>query len=410
MTQHSRSNRSPGRRQALLYGTILGALTALGPFTIDLYLPAFPQVQADLRATEAAIQLTLTGTIVGFAAGQLVVGPFSDAVGRRPPLILAAVLHIAASIGAALSTELTPLLIFRLLQGIGAAGSGVVAMAVVRDLFSGYALVKMLSYTALVTGMAPIFAPVIGSQLLRLGPWPGIFLFLAGYGVVAIVAAVVLLPETLPAQRRRSAGSTALQRYRAVLSDRVFIGVLLVGGMNFAGLFSYLSASSFLFQNVYGFSPQDYGLLFAVNSLGIVAGVQISSRMMRRIGPQWILAGATAAMLIAALVIVLLDQLGLGLWGTLVPLWFYIMFTGFCFPCVQVLALARHGERAGTAASLLGAVTFGFAGIISPVVGLLGVSTATPMAAVMAACILTGAIVLWTVVRPRSVPPLSDAG
>ncbi len=191
-----------------------------------------------------------------------------------------------------------------------------------------------------------------------------------------------------------------------MLTDRIFIGVLLVGGMNFSGLFSYLSASPFLFQDVYGLDPQQYGLLFAVNSLGIVAAVQISARVVRRIGPQWVIAYSTASMLLMSLLIVLFDQLEFGFWGTAVPLWFYIMSAGFTFPCVQVLALANHGAQAGTAASLLGAVTFGLAGVISPIVGVLGIGSATPMASVMAACIALGVIFLWTIVRPRTVPAL----
>ncbi|WP_442853462.1 multidrug effflux MFS transporter [Arthrobacter sp. L77] len=396
------------RREKIIYVVILGTLTALGPFTIDLYLPAFPALRSDLGVSEAAIQLTLTGTIIGFAGGQLLVGPLSDKIGRRLPLIFATTLHVGASIGAASSEDINTLMLFRVLQGMGAAGGGVVAMAMVRDLFGGYTLVRMLSYMALVNGMAPIFAPVIGSQLLLLFPWPGIFWFLAGYGVLVITAVSLFIVETLPRENRRRSGLTVAQRYRTVLSDRIFIGILLVGGMNFSGLFSYLSASPFLFQGPYGLNEQQYGLLFAVNSLGIVAGVQISARVLRRVGPQWVIATATIVQLTMAILIIGFDQLGFGFWGTAVPLWFYIMATGFVFPCVQVLALINNGAQAGTAASLLGAVTFGTAGLISPLVGLLGegIESATPMAVVMAACIALGVVFLWTVVRPRTVPAL----
>ncbi len=399
---------SLSRREKIVYVIVLGALTALAPFTIDLYLPAFPALQSDFGVTEAAVQLTLTGTIIGFAGGQLLVGPLSDKIGRRLPLILATTLHVGASIGAAYSDDINTLMLFRVLQGVGAAGSGVVAMAMVRDLFGGYALVRMLSYMALVNGMAPIFAPLIGSQLLQLFPWPGIFWFLACYGVLVIVAVSLFIIETLPREDRRNSGLTAVQRYRAVLGDRIFVGILLVGGMNFSGLFSYLSASPFLFQGPYGFDEQQFGALFAVNSLGIVTGVQVSARIMRRVGPQWVIAGATALQLTMALLIVAFDQLGLGFWGTAIPLWFYILGTGFIFPCVQVLALINNGAQAGTAASLLGAVTFGMAGVISPLVGLLGdgIDSATPMALVMAACIFLAVVFLWGVVRPRRVPSL----
>ncbi|WP_104172579.1 multidrug effflux MFS transporter [Arthrobacter sp. Y81] len=397
---------SLSRNRKLLYILLLGALTALGPFTIDLYLPAFPALEASLGVSEAEVQLTLTGTTVGFALGQLVVGPLSDKFGRRLPLILATALHITASVGAALSTDLATLGLFRVLMGIGAAGGGVVAMAMVRDLFSGYAMVRMFSRMALVNGLAPILAPVIGSQLLLIMPWPGIFYFLAGYGTLVIIAAILLVRETLPRELRGKSGLTAGQRYKLLFSDRIFVGLLLLGGMNFAGLFAYLSASPFLFQDVYGFTPQQYGLLFGINSLGIVAGVQTSSRVIRRIPPQWILACSTAWMFLMAVLIVIFDQLGFGLWGVMVPLWFYILGTGFTFPCVQVLALSKHGAQAGTAASLLGAATFMMAGIVSPVVGWFGDISATVMGGVQATSILLAAAALWLVVRPRTVPSI----
>ncbi|MET3721165.1 MULTISPECIES: multidrug effflux MFS transporter [unclassified Arthrobacter] len=397
---------SLSRRRKFLYILLLGALTALGPFTIDLYLPAFPALEASLGVSEAQVQLTLAGTTVGFALGQLVVGPLSDRFGRRLPLILATALHIASSVGAALSTDIAMLGFFRVLMGVGAAGGGVVAMAMVRDLYSGYAMVRMFSRMALVNGLAPILAPVIGSQLLLVMPWPGIFVFLACYGALVIIGALFLVRETLPPEMRGHSGLTAGQRYKVLFTDRIFVGLLVVGGMNFAGLFTYLSASPFLFQDIFGFSPQEYGLLFGINSLGIVAGVQISSRLIRRVPPQWILVYATAWMFLMALLIVIFDQAGLGLWGVLVPLWLYIMGTGFMFPCVQVLALSSHGAQAGTAASLLGAATFLMAGLISPVVGWLGITSSTPMGAVQAACILVAIAALWLIVRPRTVPSI----
>ncbi|ALE05275.1 MFS transporter [Arthrobacter sp. ERGS1:01] len=406
MTPTTHPGDSLSRRQKLIYVLVLGLLTALGPFTIDLYLPAFPIIGKELNVTATAVQLTLTATTIGFAAGQLVVGPFSDKFGRRLPLILATALHVLASLGAAMSTDITMLGVFRVLQGIGAAGGGVVAMAMIRDLFGGYRLVRMLSYMSLINGMAPILAPVIGSQLLGIMDWPGIFWFLAGYGALVVVATSVFIVETLPKEKRHSGGMSVADRYKAVFSDRIFVGTLFVGGLNFAALFTYLSASTFLFQDTYGFTPQQYGFLFAANSLGVVAGVQVAAYIMRHIGPQWVIAWATVAQVVAAGFMVLFDQLGLGLWGVIVPLWFFIAATGFMFPSVQVMGLARNGKQAGTAASLLGAATFGFAGIITPVVGLVGVATATPMALIMGACILLAMAALWFIVRPRMVPKI----
>jgi DHA1 family bicyclomycin/chloramphenicol resistance-like MFS transporter len=398
---------SLSRRQRLVYVIVLGALTALGPFTIDLYLPAFPALQKDLGVSPGIIQLTLTATTLGFGVGQLLVGPWSDRVGRRIPLIVASSVHVLASLGAVLSPDIIWLGFFRVLQGMGAAAGGVVAMALVRDLFGGVPLVRMLSRLALVSGLAPILAPVIGSQLLRFVDWRGIFVFLTAYGVIVVLAAVFLIVETLkPARRADSGHSTARERYAAIFSDRIFVGVSIIGAMTFSGLFAYLSSSSFLFQEVYGLNAQEFGLLFAINSLGVVTGVQVSSRLARRVGPQWILACSTAVLLTSSLTIVLLDSLHVGLLGILIPLWFFIAACGFSFPLVQVLGLVNHAGEAATAASVLGAVNFGLAGLISPIVGLFGIHNAVPMGTVMAATAAVSVIALWFVVRPRTVPAL----
>ncbi|MBD7956185.1 multidrug effflux MFS transporter [Microbacterium sp. Sa4CUA7] len=406
---HPGDSLSTARR--VMYIILLGALTALGPFTIDLYLPAFPVLEADFQTSAAAIQLTLTGTMIGFALGQLVVGPLSDKVGRRVPLIVVTALHVLASAAAAFAPTLELLSVARVLMGAGAAAGGVVAAAIVRDLFGGRRLVVMLSRLALVSGVAPVVAPLIGSGLLAVMPWRGLFLVLALYGAVMLVCALIFLPETLPRARRQEKGSTTvLQRYRSVLGDRVFIGVLIIGGMTFSGLFSYLSASSFLFQQTYGFDAQQYGLLFAINSVGVVIGVQTASRLATRFGPQWVLAISTGVLVLAATTIIIGDLLGAGLWGVIIPLFVFMTACGFTFPCVQVLALDRHGKAAGTAQSLIGAVNFGVAGLVSPVVGWVAGEagiTPTTMATVMVGCSIIAVLSLWIVVRPKTVAQLA---
>lgn len=406
---HPGDSISNGRR--VVYILLLGALTALGPFTIDLYLPAFPALQDDFQTSAAAIQLTLTGTMIGFALGQLIVGPLSDKVGRRLPLLAVTALHVVASLAAALAPSLALLGVTRVLMGMGAAAGGVVAMAIVRDLFGGRRLVVMLSRLALVSGVAPVVAPLIGSALLTVMPWRGIFAVLAGYGVVMFVSTALLIPETLPRERRQERGSTTVwQRYRSVFSDRVFVGVLVIGAMTFSGLFSYLSASPFLFQETYGFDPQQYGLLFAANSIGLVIGVQSASRLAARFGPQWVLAFSTASLVVTGAAIIVTDQLQLGLWGTIVPLFLFMTSCGFTFPNVQVLALDRHGKAAGTAASIIGAANFGVAGLVSPLVAALAdgpAISATTMASVMVGCAVIAVCSLWLIVRPRTVERLA---
>lgn len=409
MTTVAHPGDSLSRRQRLAYVLMLGALVALGPFTIDLYLPAFPNVAGELGASDAAVQLTLTATTVGFGIGQLLVGPWSDSVGRRIPLLVATTVHVAASLGVAAAPDIEWVGVFRVLQGVGAAGGGVVAAAMVRDLFGGQPMVRMLARLALVTGLAPVLAPVIGSQLLRGTDWRGLFVVLAGYGALMLVLAVLVVRETLPPTRRKEPGhGSARERYRALFTDRVFLGVALMGGMQFSALFAYLASSSFLFQDVYGFDPQQYGLMFAVNSVGLVIGSQTSSRLMRRIGPQWILAVTAAVILLCGIAILVAGLVGAGWLGVAIPLFVLLTSAGFAFPTIQVLALAHHGNEAGTAASVLGAVNFGLAGAISPIIGLFDVTSPLPMAGVMIATMLIANTAMWVVVRPRTVPPIGD--
>jgi DHA1 family bicyclomycin/chloramphenicol resistance-like MFS transporter len=394
----------PRRRLATV--VILGVLVALGPFTIDLYLPAFPSVRASFDVSEVAVQLTLSGTVVGFAVGQLLVGPWSDRIGRRVPLLVTTTVHVTACLLAAVAPNIGMLVALRVLMGAGAAGGGVVAQAMIRDLFGGRPLVKMLARMGLISGTAPVIAPLIGSQLLRVLDWRGLFVSLAMYGVAGLAAAAVGIGETRHADAARGAGRSVGSRYRAVLTDRVFLGAAAVGAMQFAGLFAYLSTSSFLFQEVYRFTPQQYGLLFAINSIGVIGGSQAAARVMRRVGPQWILATTTAVQATCGLAILLLGTASAPLPVVLLPLWVFIAACGFGFPSVQVLGLAHHGEEAGTAASLLGAVNFGLAGLLSPLVGLLGIQSARPMGLVMAVTAVVGVSAIWLLVRPRTVPPI----
>ncbi|MGT2425647.1 multidrug effflux MFS transporter [Amnibacterium kyonggiense] len=396
----------PRARAAVV--VILGLLVALGPFTTDLYLPAFPAVQASFATTDVAIQLTLSATVAGFALGQLLVGPLSDRFGRRVPLLIATSVHVLACLGAALAPGVGVLAAFRLLMGMGAAGGGVVAAAMVRDLFHGHRLVRMLANMGLVSGAAPIVAPLIGSQLLAVLDWRGLFICLAVYGAGALTLASIGIGETRSAEKRSTGvRRTVRSRYGAVLHDRVFVGAMVVGAMNGAGLFSYLAVSPFLLQNGYGLDPQQYGLVFATNSIGVIGGAQLAARVMRRIGPQWILVGTISAQLLSAVALLTTLLYPAPLVAVLVPLAVFLTACGFTFPSVQVLGLLHHGEEAGTAASLLGVANFGLAAITPLIVGFLGAAAASSIGIVAAAAGAVAATALLLLVRPRTVPPIA---
>ena len=389
---------------------MLGALTAIGPFTVDLYLPAFPQLVDEFQVSEGAIQATLAGTMLGFAFGQLLMGPLSDRFGRKWPLIISNLLHIVASVFAIIAPDIITLTLSRVLQGFGAAAGSVVSMAIVRDLFEGVPLVRMLSRLSLVSGIAPILAPLIGSQLLLVVDWHGVFAFLLIYGILVLIAVISFVEETLTPEKKAYARShSQLQRYKKVLSDHVYIGALILAGMNFTGVFSYLQASPFLLQDQYGLNAQQYGFFFASNSLGVMIGVQLASRLAVRFGPGWILAFTTAAQFIFAGILFFGEETGQGLWWTAIALFLYMTTCGAQFPLIQVLALAEHGNEAGTASSLIGASNFGIAGLLSPLVGILagaGMLIGAAMATVQLGSAAIAILALWILIRPKTVKQL----
>ncbi|MFG2107259.1 multidrug effflux MFS transporter [Micromonospora chersina] len=401
------------RGQQLRLVLVLGSLIAIGPLTIDMYLPALPAITADLETTSAAVQLTLTGTLAGLALGQLLIGPLSDAVGRRLPLLAGIALHILASLLCVVAPTVQVVGALRVLQGLGVAATSVVAMAVVRDLFSGAAFARLFSRLMLVMGAAPILAPTLGSGLLRWSDWRGVFVALAVFGLLLVVVAAVGLRETLPAERRRHGGLAAVGRdYRGLLRDRTFVGLVLVAGLAMAALFAYVAGSSFVFQERYGLDEQQFGLAFGAGAVGLITATQLNVRLLRRYSPQRILVTALAVGTAAGLVLLTLAATGVGgLAAVLASLWVVLAAAGLAMPNAPALALSRHGEAAGTAAALLGAVQFGVGALAAPLVGVLGTGSVA-MAAVVAGGMAVALVVLLTVVRPArlaEVEPLAVA-
>ncbi len=393
---------APQRRgQRLILIFLLGGFIALGPLTIDMYLPALPTITADLMTTSATIQLTLTGTLLGLALGQLLIGPLSDAVGRRRPLLIGTALHVLASALIVVSPNIAVLGTLRVVQGLGAAAGSVIALAVVRDLFRGRAAATLLSRLFLVLGVSPVIAPTLGGELLRVTSWHGVFAALAIYGFVIIPLAAWALPESLPPERRTSTGvGTIVTNYIGLLHDRVFVGLVLVAGLTMAGLFGYIAGSSFVYQQQYALNEQQFGLVFGAGAVFLIAATQLNAYLLRRFEPRVLVLAAAGGATAAGLLLLVLAATGLGgIVGVTLPLWAVLFFIGIVLPNAPALALGRHGEAAGTAAALLGAVQFGVGAAVSPVVGILG-NNATAMGVVVAGGLVLALLVLVVVVRP----------
>jgi MFS transporter, DHA1 family, multidrug resistance protein len=388
-----------GRQRAALV-TVLGSLIAVGPLTIDMYLPALPSITAGLHTNSTAVQLTLTGTLLGLGLGQLVVGPISDAFGRRRPLIAGLILHIVASVLCVFAPNVAVLGALRVVQGLGVAAAAVVATAVVRDLFSGSAFARLFSRLMLVMGAAPILAPTLGGALLRWTSWRGVFVALAVFGVVLVTVAAFRLKETLPPERRRSGGArTTLTVYGQLLRDRTFVGLVLVAGLSMASLFAYVAGSSFVYQEQFGLSEQQFAVAFGAGAISLITATQLNVRLLRRYSPRRILLAALTVGSLAGLALVGFAATGFGGLPTILAmLWVVLGAGGLAIPNAPALAMSRHGEAAGTAAALLGAVQFGVGALAAPAVGLLGTG-ATAMAVVVASGMLAALLTLFLVVR-----------
>ncbi len=401
---------APGRGERLRLIVVLGSLIALGPLTIDMYLPALPTITTELMTTEAVVQLTLTGTLLGLAIGQLVIGPLSDRLGRKRPLIAGTALHVVASMLCAVAPNIAVLGGLRVLQGVGAAAGAVIALAIVRDLYTGRPAATLLSRLILVMGAAPVIAPTLGGELLRYTSWRGVFGALAVFGLILIPVAFVGLRETLPPSRRRPAGVRGtLRDYGSLFGDRTFVGLVVVAGLAMSALLAYVSGSSFVFQGQYGLDQQQFGLLFGSGAIWLIVATQLNPVLLRWFEPRQILLVAVSAGAVAGLLVVTVAATAFGgLVGLVGAMWLVLFCTGLALPNAPAVALSRHGETAGTAAALLGAVQFGIGAAISPVVGLLG-NDALAMATVVASGMVLALIVLVTVVRPWTLENIEPA-
>ncbi|MBW8485444.1 multidrug effflux MFS transporter [Actinomadura parmotrematis] len=391
--------RSAERGGRIAVVLILGTLSALAPLSIDMYLPALPRLTGDLSTGPATAQLTLTACVVGLSLGQAVAGPTSDAWGRRRPLLIGLAAYALASLVCAVAPTVQTLIALRLVQGAAGAAGIVIARAVVRDLYDGPEAARFFSVLMLVNGLAPIAAPLLGGQLLRVVPWPGIFAVLTAIGVALLLAVLAGLPETLPPDRRASGGLAAtLRAFRTLLADRAFVGYCATIGLSFAALFTYISGAPFVLEKGHGLSEQAFSLAFGVNSLGILATGALNGRLVGRVPLGRLLAAGLAVVAAGAALLLAAALAGAGLPLMLPALFLVAAGQGLVMPNATALALSGRPQRiAGSASALLGVAQFAIGGLAAPLA-----HTDTSMAATIAA--LAAAAVLTSLLTTRPAP------
>jgi DHA1 family bicyclomycin/chloramphenicol resistance-like MFS transporter len=380
---------------------VLGALTAFGPLSIDMYLPALPTLADTFGASPSRVQLTLSAFFLGFGVGQLVYGPLSDRWGRRPPLLAGIGLYVGASLLCALSSGVTGLIAVRLLQGLGACAGPLTARAVVRDIYERDRAARMLSLLMLVMGAAPLVAPLLGGQLLLAFGWRSLFAVLSGFGVLCFLGAWLSLDETLDEAKRSPTSALAMiARYGTLLRDRAYVGYTVCSGAAYAGMFAYFAGSPFVFIRLHGVPAQHYGFLFALNVLGLMACAAVNSRLVLPLGADRLLRHGVAAVAVAGGGVLLAAVTGWGgLAGLVIPLLAFMASLSFIGANAMAGALAGFPHMAGTASALAGTIQFGLGALSGAAVSALYDGSAVPMAAVIAACGLTSLLAHRLLVR-----------
>jgi len=396
------------RTNFLITALILGLLTAIGPFAIDMYLPALPTIGEHLGADTAAVQLSLMSFFIAMAASQIVFGPLSDMFGRKAPLYFGLVLYGIGGIGCALSPTIEWLIAFRFLQGVGACAGMVISRAVVRDLHTGPEAAQLMSLLMLVFSVSPILAPLTGSLVIAFGDWRTIFWVMVGASIFGLILAIFALKETRPiTMRQQSSIGSALVAYGTLLKDPGFLGLVFIGAFGMASFMTYLANSSFILIDHYGLTPTLYSVAFSVNAVAFIGMSQLTGFLGKRVGLQRVIRTAVAGYAITMVALFLVTAFGIDQLGVMMVMLFVgYGFLGMVIPTSAVLALEEHGRIAGTASALMGTLQFATAAVVMGVVGVFFDGTSLPMIAGIAACSVLAFGLTWLTLgrRARAVP------
>jgi DHA1 family bicyclomycin/chloramphenicol resistance-like MFS transporter len=390
---------------------VLGLLSAVGPFAIDMYLPALPSIAADLKASTAATQMTLTAFFLAIGLCQLAYGPVSDMVGRKPPLYVGLALFTAGSIGCALSPDVGWLVAFRFVQGLGASAMMVIPRAIIRDLHTGVEATRLMSLVMLVFSVSPILAPLTGSALIVPFGWRAVFVAVTVAAIIGLLLLATLFPETRPAEDRiKVSVGGVLDGFGQLFRDWHFLGLTLIGGLGMASFFSFLASSSFVYIGHYGLTPTQYSIAFAANAIGFIGASQLAASLGARFGIPRVVLGAVALHALFAVVLLIATLLGADSLAILIALLFLsFAFLGLVIPSSMILALENHGPIAGIASALGGTLQMVAGGIMIAVVSQFFDGTSRPMVAAIALCACAALVTsLFTLRGMQAAPQMAE--
>lgn len=366
---------------------ILSMLAAFGPVCTDIYLPAVPTITRDLMTNASAMQLTLTASFIGLALGQLFIGPVSDAYGRKKPLYVSLVVFIISSIGCALATNITQLIIARLFQGLSGAGGVVLSRSIACDFYSGSKLTKFMSLLMTINGLAPIFGPIVGSSIVSVMPWHALFYFLAAWGVLLLLFSLTKLPESLPEHKRMPKIMATVKDMLSQLTNMRFMAYALSMSFIMGAFFGYLSASPFIFQSIFGMSPLGYSIVFGIIAICIAISANVAGVLSRRVSDNAIVRGSLAIQMTATICLTALLITGLAnMYLVAICFCFFVSMIGSSQSSGFGIVMGARSGGAGSASGIFGVMTFMFGAITSPLVGLMGEDSMIPMIIVMYVC------------------------
>ncbi|WP_411831676.1 multidrug effflux MFS transporter [Paenibacillus dokdonensis] len=390
------------KKNPLGFALILATFSALGPFTVDMYLASLPQIAAFFGTSATAVQASLTTSLLGLGLGQLIMGPLSDIYGRRLPLLISMIIYILSSMGCAFAPSIEWFICLRLIQG-GAASAGlVISRAIVRDRFSGVEMTKFISLLTMISNVAPLISPTAGSAVMSYSSWIGIFIFLGVLGIALTGITLWGLKESLPVmQRVPSSPISLIKNYNGLFRKRSFMGYALVNGILFAGVFAYVAGTPFIYQNIYGVSPQMFSILFALNGLAIILGSQLVKLLAGRVTESRLfLIGLIIAFISSAATLFIVLVHG-ALSAMFISIFLFALSIGIIGPISFTLAMESQGHIAGSASAVLGTLQFALGAVTSPLVGMAGENSAIPFGIVIFSTSLLSVIAYIVLIKGR---------